>query len=247
MRLLRLLRLLRRIAPALPGSARCILGAAALVAFGASRTGAFADARASSPVRMSVLGDSLAFGTGASDPRNALAFRVYAAVLADRPGSEVTNQAIGGTRVADIARLEVPQLDARADLVLVIAGGNDVIRHTPLAQFARDERRLLAAIRLRAPHARIVVCGVPDVARSPLFADSFASTEAASRGADRIVRQESARVRAWFVDLFAFTHARVADPEFFSSDDFHPSDAGYAELAGVVVPIVRRALRAEAP
>jgi lysophospholipase L1-like esterase len=201
-----------------------------------------AQASSSAPIRMTVLGDSLALGTGATDPANAFAFRVYRALLAERPGSEVTNDAIGGSRVADVTRLQVPLLAADADLVLVIVGGNDVVRRTPAKEFAADYSRLLAAARARAPHAALVACGVPDVARSPLFADSYAKTEALALADDRAVRAAARAQRAAFVDLFTLTQTRGRNPDFFSADDFHPSDAGYAQLESVTLPVVERAL-----
>jgi len=205
---------------------------------------AHATPAAPAPLRMSVLGDSLALGTGATDPANALAFRIYRALLAERPGSEVTNEAIGGSRVADVTRLQVPALDPRADLVLVIAGGNDVVRRTSAKQFADDYARLLAAVRLRAPRAAIVACGVPDVARSPLFADSYAKTEALARADDSAVRAAARASGAAFADLFSLTRARGTNADFFSADDFHPSDTGYAQLETATLPAVRRALSA---
>jgi lysophospholipase L1-like esterase len=214
---------------------------ATALALGASAAGA-GTAPAPAALRMTVLGDSLAFGTGASDPKNALAFRVYRAILAQRPGSEVTNDAIGGTRAADVTRLEVPQVEARTDLVLVIVGGNDVVRRTSPGEFATDYGRLLAAIRARAPHAVIVACGVPDVARSPLFADSYATTETLARTDDAAVRAATRTYGAAYVDLFSATKAEGTNPDFFSSDDFHPSDAGYAQLARVALPVVLHAL-----
>lgn len=199
--------------------------------------------RAPAPLRIVVLGDSLALGTGASDPVNSLTFRIYRALAAERPGSEITNVAIGGTRASDVRRLEVDSLDPRAtDLVLLVVGGNDVVRRTPAAAFAREYAGLLAAIRARVPRATIVAFGVPDVARSPLFADSRPKTEALSRAADAAVRRAAAENGAAFVDLFGFTVHEATSQEFFSSDDFHPSDAGYARLAAFALPVVTRAL-----
>jgi lysophospholipase L1-like esterase len=200
-------------------------------------------ATAPGPIRMTVVGDSLAFGIGATDPTNALGFRIYRALLADRPGTEVTDLGIGGSRVADVTRLQVAQIAADAQLVVVIAGGNDVVRHTLPARFASDYAALLAAIRRRVPSAAVVVCGVPDVARSPLFSDAFAKTEALSREDDGAVKRAAAATGSAFVDLFDFTHGHAGGPEFFSSDDFHPNDAGYAALAAIAIPVVRRALR----
>jgi len=215
----------------------------ALVAACAAVKRASAFAAPPAPLRIVVLGDSLALGTGASDPTNSLTFRIYRALAADRPGSEITNLAIGGTRASDVRRLEVDSLDPHAtDLVLVIAGGNDVVRKTPPTSFARDYRGLLAAIRSRVPRATVVAFGVPDVARSPLFADSRAKTEALSRDDDAAVRRAAAQTGAAFVDLFGYTLREPPSTEFFSSDDFHPSDAGYARLSAFALPTVTHAL-----
>jgi lysophospholipase L1-like esterase len=206
--------------------------------------GASASPAAPAPLRIVVLGDSLALGTGANDPANGLTFRIYRALAAARPGSEITSFAIGGTRASDVRRLEVESLDPHAtDLVLLIAGGNDVIRRTPPAAFARDYQGLLAAIRARVPRATLVAFGVPDVARSPLFSDSRVKTEALSRADDDAVRRAAAANGAAFVDLFAYTYHEPESQAFFSSDDFHPSDAGYARLAAFALPVVMRALR----
>lgn len=198
---------------------------------------------APTPLRIAVLGDSLALGTGAADPADGLTFRIYRALAADRPGSEITNFAIGGTRASDVRRLEVGSLDPRAtDLVLLVVGGNDVVRRTPVATFAREYSSLLTAIRTRVPRATVVAFGVPNVARSPLFADSRAKTEALSRADDVAVRVAAAANGATFVDLFRYTHHAATTQEFFSSDDFHPSDAGYARLAAFALPVITHAL-----
>jgi lysophospholipase L1-like esterase len=196
------------------------------------------------PLNVAVLGDSLALGTGASDPTNALAFRIYRALAIAHPGSEVTNVAIGGSRVDDVRRLQVASLDPRStDLVLVIVGGNDVVRRTPVTAFAREYRALLDAIRARVPRATVIAFGVPDVARSPLFADTRATTEARSRADDAAVRSAASAAHAAFVDLFAFTLHDRGGEAFFSSDDFHPNDAGYGRLADFALPAVVRAVR----
>jgi len=231
--------------PVAPVVLDALVASVALIALIASPVAVDAQtiSAAPAPLRMSVLGDSLALGTGASDPTNAVAFRIYRALLAERPGSEVTNEAIGGSRVADVTRLQVPALDPRADLVLVIVGGNDVVRRTSAKQFANDYARLLDAVRRRAPHAAIVACGVPDVARSPLFADSYRKTEALARADDSAVRVAARANGAAFADLFSLTRARGTNADFFSADDFHPSDTGYAQLESATLPAVRRALR----
>ncbi len=196
------------------------------------------------PVAISVLGDSLAFGTGASEPTGGFAFRLYESIERERPGSEITNDAIGGTTVADVLRLEVDRLrGTHPDLIVVCVGGNDVVRRTDPHAFARSYARLVDAIRREVPQAELVLVGVPNVATSPLFADFDARAIALfSREDDAAVRSNAVRTGAGFVDLFALSQAAKSRPGFFSSDQFHPSDDGHERIAERALPIVERAL-----
>jgi lysophospholipase L1-like esterase len=191
------------------------------------------------PVRIVALGDSLAFGTGASAPRNAFIFQAYLRVRAQRPGSRVDNFAIGGSTAADVLRLQAPRLaHARADVVVVCVGGNDVVHRVAADAFARTYAALVARVRALQPHAAILCCGVPDVGLSPLFtgADHDAVTRL-SRENDAAIRTVARRARATFVDLYATTLREHGDVNrFLSEDRFHPSDAGYAELANALAP-----------
>ncbi|HWT04875.1 MAG TPA: SGNH/GDSL hydrolase family protein, partial [Xanthomonadales bacterium] len=179
------------------------------------------------PVRIVALGDSLAFGTGASAPRNAFIFQAYLRVRAAHPGSRVDNFAIGGSTAADVLRLQVPRLaHARADVIVVCVGGNDVVHRVAAADFARTYARLVARARALQPHAAIVCCGVPDVGLSPLFtgADHDAVTRL-SRENDAAIRAVARRAGAAFVDLYATTLREHGDVNrFLSEDRFHPSD-----------------------
>jgi lysophospholipase L1-like esterase len=196
------------------------------------------------PVRIVVLGDSLAFGTGASAPRNAFIFRAYLRVRAEHPGSRIDNYAIGGSTAADVLRLQVPRLaHVRADVVVVCVGGNDVVHRIAAADFARTYAALVARVRRLQPHAAIVCCGVPDVGRSPLFtgADHDAVTRL-SRLNDEAVRGVARRAGASFADLYATTVRERGDiNRFIAEDRFHPSDAGYGELADTLVPALLHA------
>jgi lysophospholipase L1-like esterase len=196
------------------------------------------------PVRIVALGDSLAFGTGASAPRNAFIFRAYLRVLAQHPRSRLDTYAIGGSTAADVLRLQAPRLaNARPDIVVICVGGNDVVHRVDAAEFARTYAGLVARVRALQPRAALVCCGVPDVGLSPLFtgADHDAVTRL-SRENDGAIRAVARRAGAAFVDLYATTLRQHGDVNrFLSEDRFHPSDAGYAQLADALAPALLRA------
>jgi lysophospholipase L1-like esterase len=198
-------------------------------------------------VRIAVLGDSLAFGTGASSPENGFIFRSFTALRRQRPGSEIDSFAMGGSTAADVLRLQVPRLrGARFDAVVICVGGNDVVRRVDPAGFASTYARLVSAVHARQPSARVVCCGVPNVGVSPLFSGfDHAEITRLARADDDAVRSAARGHRAEFVNLFAATSLQRGQEERFLSDDrFHPSDAGYAQLADVLTPVLARALGA---
>jgi lysophospholipase L1-like esterase len=198
---------------------------------------------AAAPVRIVVLGDSLALGTGAGRADGGFIFPAFRRLLAERPGSELDDVAIGGSTVADVLRLQAGRVAAlRPDVVVVCAGGNDVVRRTPPAAFARAYAALLAALRRTAPRARIVCCGVPDVAVSPLFADDRRRVAALAAADDDAARRAARAAGAAFVDFYALTRrVHGDDARFFSRDRFHPSDDGYALLSAAFWPALRTA------
>jgi lysophospholipase L1-like esterase len=227
------------------------LGVAAAAVAGCARRSPAAPATTSRlpAVRIVALGDSLALGTGASAPENGFIFQSYRRVLAERPGSRIDDLAIGGATVADVLRLQVPRLAYEpADVAIVCVGGNDVVRRTSPARFAATYGELVARLRAALPATRLIVCGVPDVALSPLFSGrdtaTIARLSAADDGAVRAIAKRSA---AAFADLYAVTRRDRADANRLLSDDrFHPSDAGYATFAAVLSPLVLQAARSRA-
>jgi lysophospholipase L1-like esterase len=209
-------------------------------------------ARAATPaapaVQLAVLGDSLAFGTGAGDTAGGFAFRLYRAIEVARPGSEITNVAIGGSTAADVLRLQVARLrERRFDLVLLCVGGNDVVHGIPTADFARSYGRLVSAIRAAAPGAAFVAVGVPDVSISPLFADHAGAVRRLAEADDRAARRAVTGAGGSYVDLYSLTRQAHDAAGFLSQDRFHPSDEGHAKIAAKALPIVEAALRSEHP
>ncbi|MGP6189902.1 MAG: SGNH/GDSL hydrolase family protein [Vulcanimicrobiaceae bacterium] len=192
-----------------------------------------------------MLGDSLALGTGASDSSRGFAFVTYLAIEAGRPGSEISNYAIGGSVTRDVTRLQVARLRERhVDCAIVCVGSNDVVRGTPAATFAASYDRLLRDVRRTVPHTALVVLGVPDVSLSPLFADHAREVRALASTDNDAARVAARAAGAQFVDLFALTHGRRDPARFLSADRFHPSDEGDRLIASALTPVVNRALDA---
>lgn len=188
-------------------------------------------ARASEPLqhvparaamRMLIVGDSTAVGTGASAAQASVA----GLIVRDHPQLSIENRARDGATFADV----VAQLagDARYDIVLVQAGGNDVIRMRGLEAMRRDIDLVAGLARRRA--SVVVLMPAGNVGNAPFFFPpvSWLMTWRA-RQMHAYVREAAARHGATYVNLF---QERADDPfarrpELNARDGLHPSDAGY--------------------
>lgn len=153
---------------------------------------------------------------------------------------------------------QAPFVPSQTTHVTIFAGGNDsnVIAQSVLAgrggsdingyvdaqvrQWGTDLEALVAAIRAKAPNARIVALNLPNLAGSPYVA---ANPIAERSIMQRVAVGVSDRVNALtskgvlLVDLMC--DARLYLPSNYSSDGFHPSDGGYAVFAELALPVLR--------
>jgi len=139
--------------------------------------------------------------------------------------------------------------------VTIFAGGNDVNTigaaveaglggtdpagyvTTQTQNFGRDLRSMLDVIKERAPQARVVVLNLPNMAGLPYAAGYPADKK---RWLQTIAVGFSAQINALssrgalVIDLMC--DSSFYNAAMYSSDGFHPNDAGYARLADVVYP-----------
>ena len=195
-------------------------------------------------VTLVILGDSIAQGQGAGDPRRSFAFDLYRHLAARYPQVQTVDRAIGGARIADVERLELGSLPAGADAVVIEAGANDVVRGASPGAVRRDGRRLFEALRRALPRTPVIVCGIPDLSISPIFeGNAKHAIRRLSRDDDEALRAEAARHRLAFVDVYALAQrARAHTDAFLGADDFHPSDRGHAAIAALTEPALDRIL-----
>jgi lysophospholipase L1-like esterase len=175
--------------------------------------------------RILIVGDSTAVGTGAMDPRASIAGRI----AQEFPDTEIVNLGADGARLADVHGQLESIGSTRFDLILVQAGGNDVIRLASASTLADDWSAVARAAAGRAPQVIIMPAG--NVGTAPFFFPpvSWVMT-ARARSAREIAAGTAQASGAAFVDLFYERQDDpfLQDPERFYAPDFlHPSDAGY--------------------
>lgn len=173
-------------------------------------------------MRLLIVGDSTGVGTGASDKR-----RSVAGLLArEFPRLHIENRSSDGATLADVSRqLAWP---GQFDMVLVQAGGNDVIRLRGLDALRSDVDRIGLLARERADQVVIMPAG--NIGNAPFFRAPLSWWMTwRSRQMHHIVREAAEQHGLVYVGLFHEYDADpfVSQPELTASDGLHPSDAGY--------------------
>lgn len=179
---------------------------------------------AGASARLLVVGDSTAVGTGASSPGASLA----GLIARDHPQLTIVNRARDGAKFSDIAR----QLegDDRFDAILVLGGGNDVIRFTGESLLEQEIARTAELARVRA--RLVVFMPAGNVGSAPFFFPPWSwLMSQRSRTLHHLVQQAATDNGALYVNLYK---EKSQDPfaqrpdELNASDGLHPSDAGYS-------------------
>ena len=197
------------------------------------------------PVELLLLGDSIAAGLGADDPKTTLGGQL-ARRLARHTHRAVRlhTAAVVGAETSDLAG-QLASLPAgyRPDVAVVVVGGNDI---THRVRTADSRSRLGEAIsELRRGGTEVVVGTCPDLGALQPLPQPLRSLGA------RASRQLAAAQRSVALELGAraVSLADVVGPffitqpeEMFALDRFHPSSAGYRRTAKAMLPSVLAAL-----
>ena len=168
---------------------------------------------------------------------------------------ETLGQQYNRTIVGNFIEQEMPFVRSNTTLVTIFAGGNEINTitaalgagvgasdpaayiDTQVRAFGADFATLMNGVRARAPGARIIVLNVPNMAGLPFLAGaSLGQKQAAQRAAvgmsTTVVNPLTAQ-GVTVVDLMCDSRAYAASN--YSSDGFHPNDAGYAFIGAEVV------------
>lgn len=200
------------------------------------------------PLEYVVLGDSTAAGQGAPYDRGiALATARH---LAATHRVTLTNLAVSGARMRDVAIDQAPAAARRRpDVALIAAGANDVTGLTGVDSVTRSLEATVRELRAANPRVAIVVTGAADMGSIPRLAQPLRAvagwrTAQINRAVERLVREH---------DLVLAPIARATgpafrrDPSLFAEDRFHPNARGYATWVPVLVKALDRALRNRSP
>jgi acyl-CoA thioesterase-1 len=172
-------------------------------------------ARATSGTAIIAFGDSLVAGRGASPGRD------VASLLSNRLGVRIINAGRSGdTTASALARLDLDVLSKNPRVVLVVLGGNDVLRRVPRDQTFTNLASIVDRIRQRG--AAVVLAGLS----SGFLGDPYAG------GYEDIARRHSAA-------LVPHVLGDILGNAELMADTIHPNDRGYEVMADRLEPVLR--------
>lgn len=174
-------------------------------------------------------------------------------------GSEFGHQTFG-----NFLEQQAPFVPPQTTLVTIFAGANDVntitsalgggagagdqiaFINSQIQAFGDDFATLLRMVREKAPSVRIVVLNLPNMAGMPFLTNAPLQHRRAAQmlsvGMTTTVINPSTATGVLIVDLMC--DPRSYQGSTYSSDGFHPSDAGYAWIAAEVVAAATTSYRA---
>jgi len=185
------------------------------------------------PITYVALGASDAVGVGSSQPGSQGYVPLIGAKLP--AGSHTVNLGLSGIRLHEALTQELPvALTLSPNLVTIWLAVNDFIGGVSYTDYLHDLNTLLDQLHTRT-HAAIVMANLPDLTRLPLFASANATEQAQARQEiqhwNAGIASLAVRYGVALVDLYGQGSALTAHPEYISADGFHPSPAGYVQLA----------------
>jgi lysophospholipase L1-like esterase len=182
------------------------------------------------------LGASDSWGTGARDPDE----QNWPHDLAQKLGNQthLVNLGIPGITLHDALNVELPvALDVHPGLVTIWLAVDDILANTPVDSYVHDLDTLLTRLQANSPHVQIALANVPDLTLLPRYSTADQGTIQFLQSQITTYNSSIANVvqrhHIVLVDLYKEWSAIINHPEYISSDGFHPSTQGYAQLAEI--------------
>ena len=180
------------------------------------------------PIKLAILGDSLAAGYGVK-PGEAIPVRLEAALKAAGRNVSVINHGVSGdTTAGGLERIDWMLAD-KPDIVLVALGGNDALRGSDPAG---TERNLDAIItKLKAAGVTVWLAGM--LAPRNFGPDYVAQFDGLYK---KLADKHGVPLYPFFLDGVA------ADPAFNQPDGIHPNPRGVDVIVGRLLPFITKNL-----
>ena len=163
-------------------------------------------------------GDSLTRGTGASANHD------YPSILAELTHRKVINEGVPGEISTDGLKRLPGLLDQyQPKLLILIHGGNDILKQVPEQETARNLDRMVSEAKSR--NIEVVMLGVPEP--SLLFMESAEIYRKIAEGHEVLIDLD--------------TLPEILEDNKLKSDEVHPNDEGYRQMATHIYNFLKEA------
>jgi len=160
--------------------------------------------------------------------------------------THLINLGVPGITLHDALNVELPvALDAHPQLVTIWLAVDDLLANTPVDSYSHDLDFLLTHLQSSDPHVHIVLANIPDLTLLPRFRtedrNTLQSLSSQITAYNTSIEDVAQQHQVVLVDLYQQWSLIVNHPEYIGYDGFHPSTAGYAELAEIFYQTLKTA------
>ena len=179
------------------------------------------------PVNYLALGDLTGVGVGARN--GGYVARIFSRILAQRPGSRLTNLCVSGATSSDVLEGQLDRgLTSDPNLVTLGIGINDIGHGFSEEEFARNYEQIISTLAEQDSGANYRHQYPRHLQRAAHSCSVRAQYQQTIVNFNQRLEAIAARYEVTLFDVHNTTRDQLpAHPEFFSGDGFHPSDAGY--------------------
>lgn len=194
------------------------------------------------PVTYLALGDSTCLGLGAQSGYGYVE-QLMTRIKTEHPRSRLLKLCRLGETTTTLSQRLTESFSDKPTLVTLSIGMNDLLQRTSEQEFAANYEAIV--IRLRRLAVPIVITNLPDISFAPRLPNSKREEIHVKVLLFNIqIEAIARRYGLFFVDLYeASAKALTKHQEFFASDGFHPSNAGYEFWTRTMWPPVKNAIR----
>jgi lysophospholipase L1-like esterase len=189
-------------------------------------------------LRILLIGDSTAYGTGSTDSRHSISGRI----AADFPTAHVENWSETGSKLNYVRNklLKRPASEPPFDLVIIMAGGMNVVHATTVEKIRQQLREVIAAART---HGRQVMLVAPhNAGHVPMFRPPLSwFNEKRAHIVEQLFIEAGSNEQVPVVSLL-YTNSALGEQRLYSKDKTHPNDGGYALWYEKMRPVIHQLL-----
>lgn len=190
-----------------------------------------------SQIKYVALGDSLSAGVGSNNFENTIVNDFAVGLSRNGNSVHVLNLAVPGATTRDVI---VSQLDnavaLNPDYITLFIGINDIHNKVSPEVFKSNYSHIIEML-LASTEAKITVINLPYLGSSSLVLPPYNwLLNSRTKQFNKVISLQADSSRITTVDLYSNSYEIFKrDQSLYSTDDFHPSEAGYAVWSQIIM------------